>query len=377
MSVFTINHSSIATFGVGASEQVGQIAKQLGCTRVLFICDPVMVQLGHSAKIEENLKNAGVEVSLYSEINGEPTFDTMDVAGAAARAFRADGVVALGGGSSMDTAKAVGLMLKAPGSTTSDFSGMNAVKPHDVSCPVILMPTTAGTSSEVTFGFAVTDPKLNVKTGGLKTGNRALVDPMYTMNLPAKLTAQTSMDMLAHVTESITNPAEDWMADMISEKVIGLVFKYLPIAIEKGDDLEARTQLSYACLIAGYAFSNKGTHLGHTVADAISSAYHYPHGVGCCAGLRVTLRYAAKKCPEKLAVIAKAIGLEDTSPQAVMDAYTDLIAKAGMKTLKELEVEQGVIDRLTAGIPTSPRFGPRTGLDAQAAVEALIEEFNA
>lgn len=375
--MFTINHSS-ATFGVGTTSMLGKVLKDKKVTRVMFVYDPAMGELGYADKVKEQLRKRNVPFTEFSDIHSEPTLEMMDAAGAVAREFGADGVVALGGGSAMDIAKGVGLLIREPGAGIRDFIGMKAMMPHDYSCPVILLPTTAGTSSEVTFGWAVSDVQVNVKTGGLKnSGNYAIVDPTYTVGLPAKITAQTGMDLLAHVTESFTNPAENWMADLISREVISLVFRYLPLAVEDGSNLEVRTKMSYACLLAGYAFSNKGTHLGHTVADALSSAYHYPHGVGCCAGTPATIRYAARKCPEKLAELAGVIGLKDDSPEAVLKAYQDLIKRIGMKSLKELGVEQTVIDQLAKDLSTSPRYGSGTGLDAQAAIDAIYEEYNA
>lgn len=375
--MFVINHSP-ATFGIGSVSMLGKLLKERKVKRVMFVCDPVMKELGHADKIIDQLKKRGMSVAEFSDIKGEPTLEMMDMAGNAAREFGADGVVGFGGGSSMDIAKAVGLLIKAPGSTIRDFEGVKALMPHDDSCPVILIPTTAGTSSEVTFGWAATDTEKNVKTGGLKnTGNYAIVDPTYTLGLPPKITAQTGLDLLAHVTESITNPPENLCADMISKEVISIVFQYLPLAVENGQDIEVRSKMSYACLLAGYAFSNKGTHLGHTVADALSSAYHYPHGVGCCAGTPVTIRFANKVCPEKLAVIAEAIGLEDKSFESVLKAYKELIKRIGLGSLKDICPDRKVLDDLAETLPTSPRFGPSTGLDANLAIDAIFEEYDA
>lgn len=373
--MFTINHSPVM-FGVGTSRMLGKVLRDRKVTRAMFVFDPAMGDLGYAGKIKEQLEKRGVPFAEFSDIHGEPTLEMVDASAKVARDFDADGVIALGGGSSMDVAKGTGLLLRERESKAADLVGMQAMMPHDFSCPVILMPTTAGTSSEVTYGWAVSDTAANVKTGGLKQGgNFAIVDPTFTVGLPPKITAQTGMDLLAHVTESFTNPAENWMADLISKEVIGRVFKYLPLVYEHGDNLEYRTQMSYSCTIAGYAFSNKGTHLGHTIADALSSAYHYPHGVGCCAGTPATIRYAAKKCPERLGIIAGIIGLADTSPESVLAAYRDLISRVGMKSMRELGVEQSVIDKLIDDIATSPRYGASTGLDVDAAIESIREEY--
>lgn len=381
--VFSVNHAVPAMFGVGVSELIGKKMKELGATKVLFIYDTAMKQLGTGPKLAEFIRAEGIEVIEYFEILHEPTSDQIDEIGNMAREVGVNGLVGLGGGSSMDTTKAVNLLLSNPGSICDYISANRGKKPIVKKYPAVFIPTTAGTSSEVKNNFVTTDSTTGKKTGANCGGDLALIDPALTIGVPPYVTAYTGMDMLAHAAESLTNAAPNWMSDFMDEKAIELIFQYLPTAVADGKNMEARTMLSFACFVTGYAFADKGTHIGHAIADKLSNEYHFPHGVGCALGLPVAMRYAAEACPDQVRRIAKCIGIAeyDTLPEKeigekVIAAFNDLRLKVGFKTMKQMGVSEELIDYIIQEFPNDVRFkGKPYCPDFEIAARALRAEY--
>ena len=381
-NLFVVNHSTRAIFGVGTHAQSGSVLRGWGCKRALCVCDPVIWQLGIADRVGRSIEQENIEVVWFDQVASDPTSDLVDRVGTLGREAKVDCVVGIGGGSTLDTAKGANLLLSNPG-TIADYIGVNRGKrPIEKKIPLLLMPTTAGTSAEITPVFVVTHSETKQKTGASNRGDTAIIDPTFALDLPAHVTAATGIDMLAHVTESLINPKPHWLSEAMDELVISLVFRNLPAAYDNGHDLHARTQLAYACMIAGYAFADKGTYLGHAVADRISNRFHYSHGVGCALGLPVALRYAIKAHPEKVRRISAAIGLNPDLPhgelaQSLLDAYRTLQRRIGLKSMKEMGLDQQFISFVASDLHHDVRFqnnpyAPNYSL----AKEALFEEFS-
>lgn len=380
---FVVNHATRSVFGVGSHRQTGDILKEMGCRKVIVVYDPTIGALGIADKVIDSIHCAGIETVRFGEAEPEPSARSANRAGALARSEQVDGVVGIGGGSSLDTAKAVNLLTANPG-PLEDYIGANrGIKPILKKFPLVLLPTTAGTSAEITPVFVVSDSETGKKTGARNRGDVAIVDPSFELGIPPHVTASTGIDMLAHVTESLINPAPHAMTELLDEQVISLVFRYLPRAYQDGQDLEARTQLAFACMVAGYAFADKGTYVGHAVADHIANRFHYPHGVACSLGILVAVRYAVAACPDKVHRIARAIGLpadqsEREVGQSVLDAYRKLIRSLGLKNMREMGVDQALIQTIVSELPNDVRFrNNRYHPDYELTAAVLREEWMA
>lgn len=379
--IFVTDHSTISIFGAGSYKRAGTVLSERNCTRALIVYDPNMKALGITEKIISEINAANIEVTEFGEVHPDPTSEIIDLAGELGRKAGADCVVGVGGGSSLDSAKGANLLLSNKGSI-SDYIGVNRGKMTiEKRYPLVLLPTTAGTSAEVTPVFVVTESATGLKTGAINRADVAIVDPSFGLGMPPHVTAVTGIDMLSHVTESLTNPKQQWLSDMMNENVIRLIFKYLPVAYKNPNNLEARTQLAFACLTAGYAFADKGTHIGHAVADRISNRFGHAHGVGCALGLLVALRYSAVCYPDKINKIASAIGLEPSLDERergrrVVDEYRKLMRALGLKCMRDMRVDMDLVDFIAGDMPNDIRFRNNPyAPDYDLVARVLREEF--
>ena len=223
-----------------------------------------------------------------------------------------------------------------------------------------MLPTTAGTGSEVNNVSVVTDTKKNVKSGvkgKACVADLAIVDPQFTLGLPARATAITGMDTLAHGIESMTTILANPMADMLDEKVIELVTRFLPVAVENGNDLKARTNLSFAAMLAGMAFDNTVLHLGHAIAHSMGAVYHIPHGIACSIALPEVIEYIVDVHPEKIKTIGSIMGLNleglsiQETGKAVAGKVRDFAKSMGMPTMKELNLDKNLLEKVAEMAP--------------------------
>ena len=377
MAVFKID-TVPATFGPGASEQLGKIMKGYGCTRVMLVHDPIMGELGHADKLVKIMEAEGLAVGTFSDINSEPTDIMLEAAVKASREFNADGIVGFGGGSALDVSKCISIWTKNDVPLTAFTGGNNGVR--FPSLPLVLMATTAGTSSDFSNGFMFSETATGLKKAGMQFANMALVDPTYTLSLPPKVTAATTIDMLAHVTEAYFNPGVNWYTDLTALEAIRIIFKNLPIVLKDGKNEDSRAALSFACCLAGASVSlGKFTHVGHGTADAISALRHLTHGIGCAAGLPVAIYYCVERWPEKVYAVAKAVGIEtegldaETIGQKVITAYQELIEMGlTQPTFSAEEVEKIIELLLTSDrVKYSDRVNP-PGLYEPEAIKRAI-----
>ena len=381
--MFNVTYLIESIFGIGSSEQLGKRLKEYGCTKILYVYDPAMGMLGFAEKVRAVMEAKGIETVDFTGVVSEPTTIMVDEAIKIARDAKVNGVVGFGGGSSMDVAKMVGAMLVNEG-CIGDYVGKNKGKPMKSFSPIVLMPTTAGTSAEITRGAVVTDSTTGFKTSAKQRGTLAIIDPQFTAGLPPSATASTGIDMLSHATESFINHKPHWLSDVLDEKAIELIFKYLPRAVKDGSDMEAREQLSFACMMTGYAFGDNGTTMGHAIANRISDKYHYAHGVGCGLGLYVVVRYSVLGNTEKMLRMAKAIGIDvPENPdiaeigKQVVEAYDNLQKCVGMKTMRKMGLDEAFIEKAIEELPSDYRFkGSPYAPDFKLVNKAVWEAYN-
>ena len=328
-------------FGWGAVSVLGEKVKELGCKKAMCVIDKGIEGTGIPEKAIKSLKDAGVGVAVFSGVVADPPVAVVDEAGAAAKREGVDCLVGIGGGSSMDTAKAVSILLSNPGKA-SDYILAKPVY-YDTKTPVILVPTTAGTGSEVTSVCIISRPDINTKWSAFVNTNYAIVDPELTLTLPKRETANTGLDALAHAAEAMTTSNWNRHSDIVGEAAIRKIAKYLVTAYNEPSNVEARTEMMLAANLAGLAFNNPITHIGHACADALSGHFHTPHGYNCGICLPACLKVVGPAMPQKMRTIAEAMGLTLTGSESgeelgnlVADAVRRLMRAVGIKPLKEM-----------------------------------------
>lgn len=308
-------------FGAGVAQQLGDQAVQLGIQHAFLITDPVLAQLAPVRSAVESLIAAGISVELFADVVPDPTDASIEHAAACYRASGAHGLVAVGGGSAMDTAKAVGMLAQAGAERIAPFYFGGSAVPAGLP-PLICVPTTAGTGSEVTFVAIVTESgtqrKLLVRHPSIAP-HLAIIDPLLTVSLPKSLTLATGMDALAHALEAGTSKLSSPISDLLAFDAIPRIVAALPRVLATPDDLEARSAMSYAALTAGMAFLSGRVHLGHAVGHALGGAYHLPHGLVCIVCMPAILRVLAPHCPTETTRIAALLGANDGDAAAALE----------------------------------------------------------
>lgn len=360
-------------YGFGASDEAGEILRELGVTRVLLVSDPGVEQAGIVDRVAGCAASAGVGVTLYAKTEPNPTVANVHEAAELYREAGCDGILGLGGGSSMDAAKAAGAVAVSGGSIT-DYVGRERV-PADIP-PLVCVPTTCGTGSEVTFVAVVSDVERRLKAvlASRRLAARvALVDPELVLSAPSHVVAATGMDALAHATESYVNTGSDPLLDALNIQAIRLIGGNLRAAVHDRDR-DAIAQMSLASTITGIAFSMNANAIVHAASTPVTARHGVPHGVANAIFLAEGLDFLRPACEEKLAAVAAALGEDvaglSASEAAVLaiDAIRRLARDVGMPaTLSawgldpaELDVEALVADAmLSRNVTTNPRpVGP-------------------
>jgi len=331
-------------FGNGTSRQVGQRAKGLGARRVMLTTDKQVRGAGLLAPVEESLREAGIEVTVFDEISTEPTFDAVHAGVRALKGGEFDMIVALGGGSTIDSSKAFAMLAKH-GGQFSDYtreSGFNRQLPPGV--PVIAMATTSGTGSDFTRGSGAIDPETGIKYWlvGSPKPTLAICDPELTRSMPPHVTANTGTDALTQAIESYTSRNVNPLADTLNLEAISVCAKYLPRAVANGDDIEARVGMMYAAsALVGIGFGNKGLHAVHPIAQLVGDRWRIPHGRSLGMLLPQILEWSMNGCLERLGDVAEALGEDTTglSPRAA--------AQLAIESIRELLISVGTHDPLS------------------------------
>lgn len=300
--------------GAGALEMARDTLGQLG-KKAMIVTDKVMMELGNCAKVEKVLKSQKVEYTIYSEIAGEPTDVMIEKGLTQYKEEGCDFLVALGGGSPIDSMKAIGSLVKN-GGNISGYMG----KVIDVEMPpMVAIPTTAGTGSEATQFTIITDTKKDIKMllkGKVLIPSLAIIDPQFTMTAPPKITAATGLDALCHAVEAYTSRKAQTLSDTFALSAVKRIFQYLPIAFRDGKNEEARVQMSVAALEAGIAFNNSSVTLIHGMSRSIGALFHVAHGLSNAMLMKECLSFALEGAYDRFADLGRAIGAADGADSA-------------------------------------------------------------
>ena len=333
--------------GKGAINEIPAIAKSKGFAHVFVCSDPDLVKFGVTAKVTDLLDNEGIAFTIYSGIKPNPTIENVKDGVEAFKACGADSIITIGGGSSMDTAKAIGIIITNPEfADVRSLEGVAPTKNHAV--PTIAVPTTAGTAAEVTINYVITDVEKERKFVCVDEHDipeYAIVDPDMMASMPKGLTAATGMDALTHAIEGYTTKAAWEMTDMFHLEAIKLIANHLRGAVENNP--EDREGMALAQYVAGMGFSNVGLGIAHSIAHTLGAHYDTPHGVACAMMLPIVMEYNQEFTGEKYREIARAMGVVgvDSMSQAeyrkaAVDAVKKLSADVGIPAVNEKVKEE-------------------------------------
>lgn len=372
------------TCGRGAVETVGAEAKRLGGTRAFVIADPNLQKTGVTDRLMSCLQGQGVEARLFSEVEPEPSVQSVAAAAVAAKEFGCDVLVGIGGGSALDTAKAAGLLTRNPGSL-EDYFGIGLVKQRGV--PAILIPTTSGTGAEITPNSLFYVPALKEKKAVVSPHTIpevAIIDPLLTLTVPPKVTAATGMDALSHAVEAYTSLNASPMTDLYALEAVRLIGAHLRTAVANGSDLPAREGMARASFYAGIAIGNAGTNIVHALAYPLQGQHRITHGVANSLLLPYGMAFNALSNLTKFAAVAEALGepIAGLSPRAAAaqsaEACRLLSLDVGIpQRMSEVGIRQEHIGALVEGAMKMTRLwanNPRQvgAEDAKAILERAL-----
>ncbi len=333
--------------GAGAIQEIANEAKAHGFKKAFVCSDPDLVKFKVTAKVTDILTANGLDYELYSDIKANPTIQNVQHGVEAFKASGADYLIAIGGGSSMDTSKAIGIIIANP--EFEDVRSLEGVAPTKKPCvPIIAVPTTAGTAAEVTINYVITDIERKRKFVCVDPHDMpiiAIVDPDMMSSMPKGLTASTGMDALTHAIEGYTTKAAWEMTDMFHLKAIEIISKSLRGAV--ANTKEGREGMALGQYIAGMGFSNVGLGIAHSMAHTLGAVYDTPHGVACAMMLPIVMEYNQECTGEKYREIARAMGVanvdsmsQDEYRKAAVDAVKKLSADVGIPSVLEAIKEE-------------------------------------
>ncbi len=329
--------------GSGAIQEIATEAKAHGFKKALVCSDPDLIKFQVTAKVTDILDKNGLEYEIYSEIKPNPTIDNVKHGVETFKKSGADYLIAIGGGSSMDTSKAIGIIIANP--EFEDVRSLEGVAPTKKPCvPIIAVPTTAGTAAEVTINYVITDVERKRKFVCVDPHDMpiiAIVDPDMMSSMPKGLTASTGMDALTHAIEGYTTKAAWEMTDMFHLKAIEIIARSLRSAV--ANEKEGREGMALGEYIAGMGFSNVGLGIAHSMAHTLGAVYDTPHGVACAMMLPIVMEYNADCTGEKYREIARAMGVK-----GVDDMSVDEYRKAAIDAVAQLSVDVGIPTKLEA-----------------------------
>ncbi|WP_349847021.1 lactaldehyde reductase [Bacteroides cellulosilyticus] len=350
---FVLNE--VSYFGPGAREVLPQEIKRLGLKKAFVSTDKDLIKFGVADKVLSVLDKAGIPYVVFSDIKPNPTVSNVNAGVKAFAESGADFILAIGGGSSIDTSKAIGIITNNP--EFSDVVSLEGVAPtQKKSVPIIALPTTAGTAAEVTINYVITD-EVNEKKMVCVDPNDipaiAIVDAELMYTLPKGLTASTGLDALTHAIEGLITKGAWEMSDMFEIKAIEMITRYLETAVFEPTNAEARNGMAVAQYIAGMAFSNVGLGVVHGMAHPLGAIFDIPHGVANALLLPIIMEFNAPAALDKYVEIAKAMTVykegmsQEEAARAAVDAVRALSVRVGIpQHLSELGIKESDLDKL-------------------------------
>lgn len=335
--------NEVSYFGPGARKNLPEIIGRLGARKALVVTDPGLIKFGVTALVTDVLDGAGIAYEVFSDVKPNPTVTNVRQGIDAYHKSGADFMIAVGGGSAIDTAKAIGIVVNNP--EFADIVSLEGCAPtKHKSVPVIALPTTAGTAAETTINYVIIDEAKQKKMVCVDPNDIpavAVIDSELMYSLPRSLTAATGMDALTHAIEGYITKGAWAMSDMFEIEAIRMIARHLPVAVEHPSDVEARDGMAVAQYIAGMAFSNVGLGLVHGMAHPMGSLFDVPHGVANALLLPTVMEYNMPACLDKYPEIARAMGV-DTDGMTREEA-----AQAACRAVRDLAVRVGIPQHLT------------------------------
>ena len=336
---FVLNETSY--HGKGAIKEIATEVKGRGFKKCFVCSDPDLIKFNVTKKVTDVLDENSIDYEVYSKIKANPTVENVKTGVETFKASGADCIIAIGGGSSMDTAKAIGIIIKNP--EFADVVSLEGVAPTKNKCvPIIAVPTTAGTAAEVTINYVITDTEKNRKMVCVDVHDIpvvAVVDPDMMSSMPKGLTAATGMDALTHAIEGYITAGAWELSDMFHLKAIEIISRSLRGAVENTP--EGREEMALGQYIAGMGFSNVGLGIVHSMAHPLGAVYDTPHGVANAIILPTVMEYNAPATGEKYRNIAKAMGVKGVDDMSLEDAR-----KAAVDAVKQLSHDVGIPENL-------------------------------
>lgn len=372
---FILNETSY--FGRGAREVLSTEIKNRGFNKILVVTDKTLLDCGVTTRVTSELDNAGIAYEIFSELKPNPTVKNVQDGVEACKNVGADAIVAVGGGSAMDTAKGISIIMKNP--EHADVVSLNGpVNTKNPGLPIIALPTTAGTAAEVTINYVITDETRDVKMVCIDPHDipvLAIVDTELMESMPKSIAASTGLDALTHAIEGYITKGANLMSDMFHMKAIQLIFENLPAAVnEKNPD--AVEKMGYAQYIAGMGFSNVGLGIVHSLAHQLGAVYDTPHGIANAILLPYVMEFNGEVCYERFREILLGLGITEAKDMnkeeliaRMVSEIRELSAKVGVtQTVSEVGGREEDLDMLAQKAFEDPCYpgNPRT-----ASVEEL------
>ncbi len=347
--------NEVSYFGPGSRKELPGVVARLGFKKALVVTDKGLMKFGVAKQVLDVLDEANIAYEVYDEVKPNPTVTNVKMGVEALKKAEADFIVAIGGGSSMDTAKGIGIVSANP--EFSDVVSLEGVAPtKHKTVPIIALPTTAGTAAETTINYVIIDESKQKKMVCVDPNDIpcvAIVDAELMYSLPKGLTAATGMDAMTHAIEGLITKAAWELSDMFEIKAIEMIYRYLPIAVNEPTNPVGRDGMAVAQYVAGMAFSNVGLGVDHGMAHPMSALHDVPHGVACAILLPTVMRFNAPAALDKYVDIAKAIGVykdgmtKEEAADAACNGIADLSRRVGIpEHLSDLGITEKDIDAL-------------------------------
>ncbi|MBQ1310886.1 MAG: iron-containing alcohol dehydrogenase [Blautia sp.] len=369
-------------FGRGAIRKLPEFLREYQARKVMLVYDGGVKAAGIADIVIDAINEAQVETIIFDGVIPNPTNDVVEEAAKIAREAGVDVFVAAGGGSSIDLAKAVNVLMTNPGSI-GQYGGMNMVK--NPLLPLIAIPTTAGTSSEITNVSALIDTEKVVKyvvIDNKLVASKVIADPEFTRTMPVSVTAATGMDAITHAVESYISNMATPLTRYNSLAGLKILHENLPKAVKDGSDMEARENMMLGCIITGFGFSNANLGLVHAIAHTLSAHFGLAHGMANAAVLPYVMEYNAPSCKEEMTEMARALSLPltgnaETDPYLLSRELLRLIRELGIRTLSEQGVKESDLSMLADDVLKEPvlGFNPRQGVTKEDVLQILHKAF--
>ena len=361
--------NEVSYFGPGARKVLPEVVQRLNKVKALVVTDKGLIQFGVAKMVTDVLDEAAISYDIFSDVKPNPTVSNVKAGIESFKKAGADFIIAIGGGSAMDTAKGIGIVINNP--EFDDIVSLEGCAPtKNKSVPIVALPTTAGTAAETTINYVIIDENKQKKMVCVDPNDIpavAIIDAERMYSLPKGLTAATGMDALTHAIEGYITKGAWEMSDMFEIEAVRMIARYLPVAVNEPSNPEGRNGMAVAQYIAGMAFSNVGLGLVHGMAHPMGSLFDVPHGVANALLLPTIMEFNMPACLDKYPEIAKAMGVDTSgmskkeAAQAAVDAVRDLAVKVGIpQHLSELGIssadipalaEQAISDVCTPGNP--------------------------